>query len=211
MDDETRNPPLREPESGRGAAPAVEAARWLDEHGDILFRHALARIRNAALAEDLVQETFLAAFKASHRFAGRSSERTWLIGILKHKLLDHFRKAGRETSFTDLEFFAGGEEGFFARDGISQGKWQPDAVPGEWSDDPSRSLDRAAFWEVFRECVGGLPERVADAFLLREMDGLDTEAICSSLQISPGNFWVMLHRARLALRRCLEANWFARE
>jgi RNA polymerase sigma-70 factor (ECF subfamily) len=211
MDDEMRNPEPSGPGDGEESPDFVQAARWVDEHGDILFRHALARVRSAAVAEDLVQETFLAAMKASSRFAGRSSERTWLVGILKHKLIDHFRKAARETAFTDLEALADAEEGSFAREGISRGQWQPDAAPRPWNDDPSGSLDREAFWDVFRQCLGGLPARVADAFLLREMEGLETEEICSNLRISPGNFWVMLHRARLALRRCLEANWFAKE
>ncbi|MCP5524994.1 MAG: sigma-70 family RNA polymerase sigma factor [Verrucomicrobiales bacterium] len=211
MGEETRNLLPQEPGDNRTDPPAVEATRWVEEHGDILFRHALARVRNAAQAEDLVQETFLAALKARDRFAGRSSERTWLVGILKHKLIDHLRKSARETSFTDLECLAETEASSFMQEGLSRGKWQAETQPQDWHADPSASLDREAFWLVFRECLGGLPARVADAFLLREMDGLETGDICTSLGISPGNFWVMLHRARLALRRCLEINWFAKE
>ena len=211
MGDPTPTFATGEPADNPGSPPTTQPARWVDEHGDILFRFALVRVRHPAQAEDLVQDTFLAALKARERFEGKSSERTWLIGILKNKLLDHFRKAGRETSLTDLDFSSGEEEAAFIQEGLSQGKWQRESGPRSWGDDPAQSLDQQAFWEAFRHCLSGLPARVAEAFLLREMDGVETEDICRSLQISPNHYWVMLHRARLALRRCLEANWFAKE
>ncbi len=192
-------------------APAVlpgnlDPERWIDEHGDCLFHFALGRVRDPGVAEDLVQEALLSALKGADRYEGRSSERTWLVGILKNKVLDHFRKAGRETSFTDLGFFADAEEGSF-EPGEFPAHWDPSAAPGEWEAVGSE-LDREEFWGVFHRCSGHLPERIADAFVLREVEGMPSEEVCRTLNISSANLWVMLHRARMALRRCLEVHWF---
>lgn len=194
------------------AAPRMEAAfnldpeRWVDEHGDYLFHYALSRLRDPVRAEDFVQEALLAALRSADRYQGRSCERTWLAGILKNKLLDHFRKAGRETSFTDLEFYAAEEDQAFENQAFPD-HWNRAHAPGEW-EEAGAALDREEFWRVFQRCSGRLPERVARVFLLREVDELPGEEICEILNISPNNLWVMLHRARLALRRCLEVNWF---
>ena len=189
--------------------------RWVEEHGDSLFKFALVRLRDATKAEDMVQETFLAALKGGERFAGRSAEKSWLIGILKHKILDHYRKASRETSFTDLEFYQDEESDRFIPDGLFKGGWihesGRDLGPMEWSTDPGASLDSVAFWQTFQECSNKLPRTIAAVFTMREVDGVESKTICQTLNISESNLWVMLHRARMALRRCLEANWFGKE
>jgi RNA polymerase sigma-70 factor (ECF subfamily) len=192
-----------------GSAPLSDPERWVDEHGGYLFSYALARLRDPANAEDAVQETFLAALK-SKNFAGRSSEKSWLVGILKNKIFDHYRRAGRETSFTDLDFYADEEGERFVADGPGQGGWIHALGPMEWSSDPGSSLDNEVFWKTFRDCSGKLPKNVAMVFTLREVDGVDSREICAALNISESNLWVMLHRARMALRRCLETNWFAK-
>lgn len=191
-------------------APAVsppDPGRWVDDHGDYLFRFALARLRDESRAEDAVQETFLAGLKGGRTFAGRSAERTWLTGILKNKIYDHFRKASRERSFTDLEFYSGEEEDGFNHDGPAAGAWTPDRSPGEW-DDPGAGLDQEVFWRAYRGCADKLPRNISAVFQLREVDGLESREVCALLQISEANLWVMLHRARMALRHCLEVNWF---
>ncbi len=201
-----------EPEAKPQAAPApatvtaLDPERWVDEHGDYLFHYALSRLRDPVLAEDMVQEALLGALRGSDRYQGRSTERTWLAGILRNKLLDHFRKAGRETRFTDLEFYAGEEDHAFENQRFPD-HWNEAAAPNEWTD-AGGALDREEFWKVFHACSGKLPERVARVFLLRECDGIASDEICAALNISPNNLWVMLHRARMALRRCLEVNWF---
>lgn len=186
--------------------------RWVDEHADYLFKFALARLRDPNKAEDLVQETFLAALKGGQAFEGRSAEKSWLAGILKHKILDHFRKAGRETSFTDLQFYADEESERFISEGLFKGGWIHEAGrdlgPMEWSSDPGASLDSEAFWKTFHDCSSKLPRNVSTVFTLREVDGVESKEICNLLNISENNLWVMLHRARMALRRCLETNWF---
>lgn len=189
--------------------------RWVEEHGDYLFKFALVRLRDPARAEDMVQETFLAALKGGQSFAGRSAEKSWLVGVLKHKILDHYRKASRETSFTDLEFYQDEESDRFIPDGLFKDGWihetGRDLGPMEWSTDPGASLDSAAFWKAFHDCSNKLPRNIATVFTMREVDGVESKEICQTLNISESNLWVMLHRARMALRRCLETNWFGKD
>ncbi len=185
-----------EPTIGRG--PATDPEGWLDRHGDGLYRYALARLRDPDAAADLVQETFLEALRSRENFEGRSSERTWLIGILRHKVLDHLRRSGRERAAP----VGDPDEGPFDR----QGFWR--VGPARWGGDPAWALERREFWGVFGVCLAKLPSIHADAFLLRELEGLDAPEVCQLLGISPVNLWARLHRARLSLRDCLERNWF---
>jgi RNA polymerase sigma-70 factor (TIGR02943 family) len=186
----------------RGQAMATDPARWVDEHGDYLFRFALSRLRRREAAEDLVQETFLAALRARERFAGASSERTWLVGILKRKIVDHLRRTGREQPAGDLAAVDRWADGLFDE----RGHWRK--KPGKWPADPSAALEKTEFWSIFSRCLGKLPERLANAFVLREVEELDSHEVCKVLGVSANNLWVMLHRARLGLWRCLEINWF---
>jgi RNA polymerase sigma-70 factor (ECF subfamily) len=191
----------------KSPAPLSDPERWVDEHGDYLFKFALMRLRDPLKAEDMVQETFLAALKGGHRFAGRSAEKSWLVGILKNKVCDYFRKAARETTFTDLEFYHEEENNSFVSEGVGQSGWIHELGPQEWRT-AGESLDNELFWKTFRDCAGKLPKTVSAVFNLRELDGMESREICALLQISESNLWVMLHRARMALRRCLETNWF---
>jgi RNA polymerase sigma-70 factor (ECF subfamily) len=184
--------------------------RWVELHGDYLFGYAMMRLRDQSTAEDMVQETFLAALKGGKSFAGRSAEKSWLVGILKNKICDFYRKAGRETSFTDMEFYASEESNNFVADGLARNSWQSDAMPQNWPM-PGAGLDKEAFWRAFQECAKKLPEKVGAVFMLREVDEIESREICAMLNISEGNLWVMLHRARMALRRCMEVNWFGRK
>ncbi len=182
---------------------------WVDLHGDYLFKYALMRLRDPAKAEDAVQETFLAALKGGNSFSGRSAEKSWLVGILKNKIFDYYRKASREMSFADLDFYAGEDSDRFVADGMSKGGWIHELGPQEWAG-IGESLDNGLFWKTYRDCAGKLPINVAAVFNLREVDGIASKEICEQLDISESNLWVMLHRARMALRRCLETNWFAK-
>jgi len=190
---------LADPKINRLSDPQT----WVDQHGNYLFRCAQLRVRDPKLAEDIVQETFLAALQARERFAGQSSERSWLVGILKHKVIDHFRKATREQPDQNADLMADEFEELFDE----SGHWKIETTgPKEWSD-PSGALDRKEFWEVLTRCLSELPPRMATAFSLREIDELATEEICAALNITAANLWVMLHRARTHLRRCLEVNY----
>ena len=181
---------------------ATDPERWVDEHGDYLFRFAVSRLRRREVAEDLVRETFLAALRARERVAGASSERTWLVGILKRKIVDHLRRTGREHPTGELAAVDRWADGLFDQ----RGHWK--TKPGKWPGDPGAAIEKAEFWSIFSHCLGKLPERLANAFVLREVEELDSHEVCKVLGISANNLWVMLHRARLALWRCLEINWF---
>jgi RNA polymerase sigma-70 factor (TIGR02943 family) len=191
-------------ERGASAIAAADPERWVDEHGDVLYRYAIVRVRKPDIAQDLVQETMLAALRSYEKFAGQSSVRSWLCGILKHKLGDYFRKVGRETSFTDLEFLA--DE--CAEKFVPEGFWMHMNGPKEWKPEADEVMHRDEFWKVMRDCLDKLPERVATVFMMREMDEVESKEICATLSITDSNLWVMLHRARMALRECLALNWF---
>jgi RNA polymerase sigma-70 factor (TIGR02943 family) len=180
----------------------TEPALWVERHGDTLFRYALFRVGDSQAAADLVQETFLAALKARGDFAGQSSERTWLLGILKHKLADHFRRQGRQCPVSAMQPETETLADFFDE----RGRWR--VKPGPAPADPAAALEREEFWETFRGCLGRLPARLAAAFALREVDGLTSEEICEQLDVSANNLWVLLHRARLSLGRCLDVHGF---
>ncbi len=174
---------------------------WVDQYGNCLFGYAILRLQDRKLAEDVVQETFLAALQARNHFMGQSSEKTWLMGILKHKILNQIRKNSRELPISYMESSLETEE-FFDKMGRLK------ATSTEWATDPSIALEQKEFQEVLKQCLSELPSRFAIAFSLREMDGLSSEEICNVLNISESNLRVMLHRARLRLRLCLEIKWF---
>jgi len=185
------------------AAPQINADRWVDDYGDSLFHFALARVKDRDTAEDLVQETFLAAVKSKAGFKGRSSVKTWLFGILKHKVIDHYRKKRSTVSAGDLVHDPENIEAFFN----AKGGWQ--TRPQHWRAHPEKSQATREFLDHFYRCLSDLPQRSADAFVYREIDGLSTTEICSQLDITANNCWVLLYRARMLLRKCLEKMGFS--
>jgi RNA polymerase sigma-70 factor (ECF subfamily) len=174
-----------------------EPAEWLDRYGDTLYRYALVRLRRSHEAEEAVQETLLAALRTRWQFQGRSRPRTWLIGILKRKILDRLRAAARQADNADPDTL----DAWFD----TTGHWR--RPPRNWGD-PAAHAERSEFWRVVRSCMGKLPPRMAEAFTLRTLDDFGPTDVCRELAISPANLWVLLHRARLRLVRCLEIHWF---
>ena len=183
----------------------LDPEAWVDEHGDALFRYALFRIHDGQVAEDLVQETFLAAIRGKDSFAGRSSVKTWLFGILKHKIIDHIRKMSRERPAEDIETIADLADKNFN----DQGGWK--YQPSQWTTNPGLLFQQQEFWEILQQCLSELPPRLNQAFTLRELDGLSAEEVRKILGVTPTNGGVMLHRARMGLRKCLEIKWFDQE
>ena len=178
---------------------------WVDLYGDALYRFALSRLKNGELAEEIVQETFVAALHAYENFKGRSALKTWLMGILKHKIIDYLRRKYRETPSDQVEAIADSTEALFNE----RGHWS--VRPAQWSVNPGKSYEQREFLDVFYRCLADIPARLAEAFTLREIDGLSTEELCKEMDISPTNSWTMLYRARMQLRRCLELNWIKGE
>ena len=186
-------------EAHRGTDPA----EWVDRYGDQLYGYAQFMVQDASTAQDLVQETFLAALNSRDRFKGLSQEKTWLFGILKHKILDHMRKKGRERQNVDDRWDVSFVEEFFQE----SREWG--IRPGKWHANPDSMFEQKEFGSVLQRCLSEMSQRLARVFTLREMEGMTTQSICDLMGITPNNFWTMIYRARMALRHCLELNWFA--
>ena len=184
----------------------LDPSKWLDCHGDYLYRYALVRVRDAEVAADLLQETLLAAVGSYQGHAGRSSERTWLVAILKHKVVDYFRRAARNAQF-QLPPEDDDEAECFETSGPWRGHWREDRAPTSW---PIHGLESREFWATFEHCLSQLPRQMSIAFTLREIDGLTSTEICEILNVTPNNLWVLLHRSRNKLRHLLEVEWFHR-
>ena len=179
----------------------LDPESWVDRYGDMLFRFTLQRVNDTGTAEDLVQETLLAAMNAKDRFKGQSSEKTWLFAILKHKIIDFFRRKKHKHADIEIESFSETTDQFFNE----KGKWR--IQPENWGTNPQDAFEQKEFLNFFYLCLSQVPQRLADTFAYREIDGLSTEEICKILKITPTNCWVMLYRARMLLRRCIEKNW----
>jgi RNA polymerase sigma-70 factor (ECF subfamily) len=187
--------------------PTADFSRDLDQHRSYLLRVARMQLRDDALAEDVVQETLLAALSGSG-FSGKSSLRTWLTGILKHKIVDAIRRKQREPAvasvFGDIESELDIEDldGLFRENGAWETK------PADWGD-PDAALNRREFFDIMDFCLEKLPPNAARVFVMREVMELETDEICKELSITANNLWVILYRARMSLRECLEQKWFA--
>lgn len=182
---------------------ALNPESWVDEHGDYLLGYAMNRLRNRARAEDAVQEALIAAFKGQDRFEGRSSERTWLTGILKYKCLEAMRKNWREIAASDLT--TDDDDVDFDE----RGHLRPGHAPESFSLEPGASIDKKEFYDVLNSCLTGLPERTAQAFVAAEIDQEPLDGVAQTLNVSMNNLYVLLHRARKTLRGCLEKTWFS--
>ncbi len=174
---------------------------WLQEHGDYLYGFAMSRLRDSELASDILQETLLAAWKGQKSFKGGSSVRTWLAGIMKHKIIDHIRKQISSRNLAESVESDPTSQWFGA-----DGAWHE--APRAWSDNPEALNESEQFRAILEKCIGFLPEKQKLVFEMRELAGEDTETICNAAEISSTNLHVLFHRARLSLRGCLEKNWF---
>jgi len=175
--------------------------QWISLYADALYSYTLPRVNDTALAEDLVQETFLSAWKARNGFKGEASEKSWLFSICKNKIIDHYRKKARdivqplsENAVTD---------GFF--DEVEH--WTQKDQPGDWGIDYQQSVDNKEFYSVLEKCRKKLQETQQAVFSMKYLEDLDASEICKVLGITASNYWVLVHRAKLQLRTCLEKNW----
>ncbi len=173
-----------------------------------LLSFARLHLRNNALAEDAVQEAMMAAIEKDASFAGRSGYETWVFGILKYKILDVMRYQKRQGRLQPLDDES--DDDAIDRQFQQNGRWQDDARPENWGN-PDKVFENEHFWLVFDACMISLPDNIARVFSLRELMGLSTEEICKELDIKENNCWVILHRARLRLRACLQQGWLKEE
>ena len=200
-------PPLPPPPEPPLPAPQ----QWPARFGDELYRFALGRVADPATAEELVQETFVSALEGLGSFRGQASERTWLFVILKRKIIDHYRRQAR-SPFVPLALTPeqAPEAEFFRP---ADGHWHDGQGPQPWdtgADDgrPDLALEQAELQQILRACQQRLTPQQQAVFALRFVEELPAETICQELSLTPSNYWVIVHRAKLYLRRCLEKNWF---
>jgi RNA polymerase sigma-70 factor (ECF subfamily) len=182
----------------------IDPELWVDEYGDYLYRYAVSRLRDPNAAEEAVQEAFVAGVRYRDQFAGTGSERAWLLGILKRKIIDLVRsrsRFARNGSFED-------QHDPSAQIFDENGRWKNGVLPAM---SPDRRMQADELREVVRECLSHLPKGQADVFVLSVMEGMDSEQICRELEITPSNLWVRLHRARLGLAKCVGSKWFQDE
>lgn len=175
-----------------------------NSHRGYLLRVAVLQLRDNDVAEDVVQDTLLAALQGASGFSGRSSLKTWLTGILKHKIVDVIRRKGREPAFASLDEESQLEDLDALFD--ETGHWEN--PPANWGN-PESALSQQQFMTVMQMCLEKLPPNTARVFMMREVMELETDEICKELTITANNLWVILYRARMSLRECLERNWFA--
>ncbi|TMH24236.1 MAG: sigma-70 family RNA polymerase sigma factor [Betaproteobacteria bacterium] len=182
----------------------ADFASRCNSHRGYLLRVAVLQLRDNDLAEDIVQDTLVAALQGAQGFSGRSSLKTWLTGILKHKIVDAIRRKTREPALASLDEECQIEDFDALFD--DSGHWEN--PPADWGD-PESQLSRAQFFDIMQFCLDKLPPNTARVFMMREVMELESGEICKELSITSTNLWVILYRARMALRQCLEQNWFA--
>lgn len=178
---------------------------WVSLHADYLYAYAITRVNDQDKAKDLVQETFLAALKYMDKFEGKSSERTWLTAILKNKIIDGYRKKGNanitiETS-EQIAFYT---DKFFDPE---DGHWSKGYRPQPFGIEQHDPLQHKEFMQVLQKCMKKLPVLWISVFTMKHLDDSATDDICSELQVTQANYWVIIHRAKLSLRACLQKNW----
>ncbi|MCT4664913.1 MAG: sigma-70 family RNA polymerase sigma factor [Flavobacteriales bacterium] len=171
---------------------------WVDNHSDYLFNFAYYRVDDRDMAKDLVQETFLAAYKGFSNFQGKSSEKTWLTSILKRKIYDHYKEKSKKQNTNSIAFF---EE-----EGKSQGMWNHENAPKDVNFG-AKQMDNEELKKIIAYCLSLLPPKAASVFKLKNVLHYDSEVICNELEISKSNYWVLTHRAKLLMRSCLEDKW----
>jgi len=181
-----------------------DPSEWVGLYGDALYGYAFSRLRDESAAEDAVQETLLAALKAQDKFSGTSPAQTWLIEILKHKIVDVIRKQSRENPMEELPDEDPVEQMLFDPKGHWRGGLR------EWQVNPEKSLDRKELMSALSGCIQNLPEKLGHVFTLCELEGMDSDEVCKVLGVSPTNLGVMLHRARIRLQKCISEKGFGR-
>ena len=176
--------------------------KWLDLYGDILYQYALSRVSNNVIAEDLVQETFLSALKGLDGYRGEASEKNWLFTILKNKIIDYYRKKSRDQPFTSIPDLNMIEDDWFN----NEGSWAETKKPKNWHASDNHT-ERKEIQKIINWCKDHLKALQQHVFVLKYMEDIDSDEICKVLNITTSNYWVLIHRARLQMRACVEKNW----
>ena len=175
---------------------------WVDQYADYLFNFAVSRVSDAELAKDLVQETFFAGLKSAKNYKGTAAERTWLIAILKRKVIDHYRKINSKKGKAEVRMN-------YSSQNDTDGDWLEEQVADPLSILENDEIENEELGMAIQECISKLPKKQSLVFTMKTIQGMSTEDICKELGINPSNLWVMIHRSRTALMSCLNQNWFS--
>jgi len=179
----------------------IDPNAWVDKYSDYLFNYTIVRVDDQEIAQDLVQETFFAGLKSMKNFKGEASERTWLISILKRKIIDHYRKINSNKGKAEVRIN-------YTSDSETEGDWLEERVSDPFDKNAEGDIENAELGLAIHSCLAKLPEKQALIFKMKTIQGFDTEAICNEFDITASNLWVIIHRARTAMAECLEKNWF---
>ncbi len=179
----------------------IDPNTWIDRYSDYLFNYTIVRIDDAEIAKDIVQETFFAGLKSMKNFKGEASERTWLISILKRKIIDHYRKINSNKGKAEVRIN-------YNSDSETEGDWLEERVADPYDSTIDGKIENKELGLAIHNCIQKLPEKQATIFKMKTIDGFETEAICNEFDITSSNLWVIIHRARTAMAKCIEKNWF---
>lgn len=179
----------------------LEPKLWVDKYADYLYNYTIIRVNDTILAQDLVQETFLAGLKSASNFKGEASERTWLISILKRKIIDYYRKINSKKGQAEVRMS-------YSSESDQEGDWLEERVSDPFDVTAEDQMQNTELGLAIQNCIGKLPSKQANVFKMKTIQGMETEDICNELGITPSNLWVIIHRARAALISCLKSNWF---
>lgn len=174
---------------------------WVDQYADYLFNYAVSRVSDTEIAKDLVQETFFAGLKSAKNYKGDAAERTWLIAILKRKVIDHYRKINSNKGKAEVRMT-------YNTNSETEGDWLEEQVADPTSILENSEIENEELGMAIQECISKLPKKQSMVFTMKTVQGMSTEDICNELDINPSNLWVMIHRARTTLMDCLNQNWF---
>ena len=183
------------------ASHQIEPNKWIERYSDYLFNYTISRVNDRDMAQDLVQDTFLAGLKSMANFKGEASERTWLISILKRKIIDYYRKINSNKGKAEVRMS-------YNSDSETEGDWLEERVADPFDKTAEDTIENSELGMAIHDCIGKLPEKQATVFKMKTLLGYETEAICNELDITASNLWVIIHRARTAMADCLEKNWF---
>lgn len=189
-------------EKKRMTAHQLHPNTWVDSYADYLFNYAIGRVSDAEVAKDLVQETFFAGLKSAKNYKGEAAERTWLIAILKRKVIDHYRKSNSKKGKAEVRMS-------YSSSSDAEGDWLEEQVADPMSILENDTIENEELGLAIHACIAKLPKKQAKVFTMKTIQGISTEDICKELDINPSNLWVMVHRARTALMGCLNQNWFS--
>ena len=182
-------------------ANKLQPDKWVDQHADYLFNYAVGKVNDAEIAKDLVQETFIAGLNSAKNFKGDAAERTWLIAILKRKVIDYYRKINSKKGKAEVRIQ-------YSDQTDSEGDWLEERVADPFIKGGDQEIENEELGLAIQNCIDKLPKKQSRVFTMKTIQGMSTEDICNELGINPSNLWVMIHRARTSLMGCLNQSWF---